>query len=401
MPSHRLVNDSGSRFPRDADGAPHSQWRDRAGLSPASLAPGARCTRSAAAHPLSYARWTIGRPLALERLGGRHRRARRRRIGGALEEAARRVRIASHQHELLDGEGKGPRRLLRHHRDLTRQLPGGELAHAPRAEPDLPALRRQHAREQPQQRRLARAVRADHPEDLAVLDRERQPGKRERPLPALRRPRVGEGHVLELDEQRHTGRVRVRSTQTKNGAPQKAVMTPTDSSAGATALRASVSAASRNAPPASAAVGTRKRLSWPTRLRNTCGTISPTKPIGPVKATTVPVSNAAATNTRRLSRSASTPSWLAASSPRASRFSSRALLRMSHTPPAASAAKRASEAAGIGGRLPSRQWNTPPSRFKATTEMITVIAAEKKIPTMTPARSRVCTARPPGATAMR
>jgi len=33
--------------------------------------------------------------------------------------------------------------------------------------------------------------------------------------------------------------------------------------------------------------------------------------------------------------------------------------------------------------------------------MITVIAAEKKIPTMTPARSRVCTARPPGATAMR
>ena len=50
---------------RVADGAPHSQWRDRAGLSPASLAPGARCTRSAAAHPLSYARWTTGRPLAL------------------------------------------------------------------------------------------------------------------------------------------------------------------------------------------------------------------------------------------------------------------------------------------------------------------------------------------------
>src|SRR5207253_2245786 len=184
---------------------------------------------------------------------------------------------------------KGSRRLLRHHRHLTRQLPGGELAHAPRAEPDLPALRRQHAREQPQQRRLARAVRADHPEDLAALDRERQPGERERPLPALRRP---------------------------------------------------------------------------TRLRKTCGTISPTRPMGPVKATTVPVSNAAATNTRRLSRSASTPSWLAASSPRASRFSSRALFRMSHTPPAARAAKRASEAAGIGARLPSSQWITPLSRLK-------------------------------------
>src|SRR6202171_1718012 len=56
---------------RDVDGAPHSQWRDRAGFSPASLAPGARCTRSAAAHPLSYARWTTGRPLALLSTGPR------------------------------------------------------------------------------------------------------------------------------------------------------------------------------------------------------------------------------------------------------------------------------------------------------------------------------------------
>src|SRR5256886_674488 len=229
-------------------------------------------------------------------------------VGGVLEEAARRVRVTAHQHELLDRERKGPRRLLRHHRHLARQRPGREIAHGPSVEPDLAALRAQHAREQPQQRRLARAVGTDDAEDLAALDGERQPRKRERPLAPTRGPRVGEGDVAELNERRHSGRLRVRRIHTKKGAPQKAVITPTESSAGATTLRASVSAASRNAPPASAAVGTRKRLSWPTSPRNTCGTISPTKPMGPVNATTVPVSSAAATNTRRLSRSAFTPS---------------------------------------------------------------------------------------------
>src|SRR5206468_2299674 len=252
-----------------------------------------------------------------ERLRRRHGGARGGDVGGVLEEAARRVRVTAHQHELLDRERKGPRRLLRHHRHLARQRPGREIAHGPSGEPDLAALRAQHAREQPQQRRLARAVGTDDAEDLAALDGERQPRKRERPL-----------------------------------AP-------------------------------------------------TCGTISPTKPMGPVNATTVPVSSAAATNTRRLSRSASTPSWREASSPSASRFSSRELFRISQTPAPARTAKSASEAAGIGPRLPSSQWITPVRRLKSTTEMITVMAAEKKMPTMTPVRSRVWTARPPGAVATR
>src|SRR2546430_3849144 len=243
-----------------------------------------------------------------ERLRRRHGRPRGGDVGGVLEEAARRVRVTAHQHELFDRERKGPRRLLRHHRHLARQRPGREIAHGPSVEPDLAALRAQHAREQPQHRRLARAVGADDAEDLAALDGERQPRKRERPLAPTLGPRVGEGDVAELNEWRHSGRLRVRRIHTKKGAPQKAVITPTESSAGATTLRAILSAASRNAPPASAAVGTRKRLSWPTSPRNTCGTISPTKPMGPVNATTVPVSSAAATNTRRLSRSAFTPS---------------------------------------------------------------------------------------------
>src|SRR5437867_7469450 len=57
---------SGSRSRRDLDGAPHSQWRDRAGFSPASLAPGARShADTLRPHPLSYASWTTGRPLGL------------------------------------------------------------------------------------------------------------------------------------------------------------------------------------------------------------------------------------------------------------------------------------------------------------------------------------------------
>ena len=44
---------------------------------------------------------------------------------------------------------------------------------------------------------------------------------------------------------------------------------------------------------------------------------------------------------------------------------------------------------------------TPPSRSKSTIEMSTVIAEEKKIPTITPARTSVWTGKPPAPAAMR
>src|SRR5713101_2644870 len=118
-------------------------------------------------------------------------------------------------------------------------------------------------------------------------------------------------------------------------------MTPTESSAGATTLRASVSASSRKAPPPSTAAGITRRLSGPSNIRRTCGTISPTKPMGPTKATTAEVRSAAPAKTRRLSRSASTPSCWALSSPRASRLSGRACPTTSQRPTAVRAAKTA------------------------------------------------------------
>jgi hypothetical protein len=123
--------------------------------------------------------------------------------------------------------------------------------------------------------------------------------------------------------------------------------------------------------------------------------------MGPVKATTVPVSTEAAMKTRRLSRSASTPSCTAASSPSARRLSSRAWRRISQKPSSARPANTASEPAGIGARLPSSQCTTPPRRLKSTIEMSTVIAEVKKIPTMTPASSSVWMDSPPGITAIR
>ena len=50
-------------------------------------------------------------------------------------------------------------------------------------------------------------------------------------------------------------------------------------------------------------------------------------------------------------------------------------------------AKTESAGGGIGVTLPSSHWMMAPSRLVSTTEMSTAIAEEKKIPTMTPART--------------
>src|SRR6266508_4934253 len=152
----------------------------------------------------------------------------------------------------------------------------------------------EHSREQPDHRRLAGGVRADEPEHLALRHGEAQIADLEGP-PAVRAHRVGESDVTELAQRRHSVArpARERRSQMKKGAPQKDVSTPTESSAGATTVRASVSAASRKAPPASRAAGTRSRLSGPSSIRSACGTMRPTKPMGPTKATAVPVRSAA------------------------------------------------------------------------------------------------------------
>ena len=129
--------------------------------------------------------------------------------------------------------------------------------------------------------------------------------------------------------------------------------------------------------------------------------MSPTNPIGPTNATALPVRRAAPAKTRRASPPASTPSCAAASSPSAIRLSWRARPTISHKPAAAAEANTASAPGGSGARLPRSQWITPPRRLTSTSEISTVIAAEKKMPTMTPARSSECTGSPPDLDAMR
>jgi hypothetical protein len=81
-------------------------------------------------------------------------------------------------------------------------------------------------------------------------------------------------------------------------------------------------------------------------------------------------------------------------------LSRRELASTSAKPAAETRAKTASAAAGIGATFPSSHWMTAPRRFVSTIEISTAIADEKKIPTMTPASSSVCTASPPAPAAM-
>ena len=75
----------------------------------------------------------------------------------------------------------------------------------------------------------------------------------------------------------------------KNGPPSSAVTTPTGISVGAMMVRAKVSQMTRKAPPRKKDPGINSRWSGPTSMRRVCGTISPTKPIGPLNAVTAPV----------------------------------------------------------------------------------------------------------------
>ena len=67
--------------------------------------------------------------------------------------------------------------------------------------------------------------------------------------------------------------------------------------------------------PTSAPRGRMRRWSAPTVMRMTCGTTSPTKPMEPLTATSVPVRSDVSANRKRLKRRTSTPSAAALSSP--------------------------------------------------------------------------------------
>src|SRR3954453_268965 len=114
----------------------------------------------------------------------------------------------------------------------------------------------------------------------------------------------------------------LRSIQMKQGPPTKAVMTPTGISTGASTVLERTSDRARKEAPIRNEVGIRIRWSAPTQTRIACGTMRPTKPIGPVRALPVPVSTEPLTQPNRRSLLVETPRVVAQSSPSARTFHS-------------------------------------------------------------------------------
>ena len=141
----------------------------------------------------------------LEHAGRLHRGAGALPVGRALEVALGRVRIAPHQDQLLDRERELGRHALRDHGDPARELGRAPVRQRPPLEEDPAGVGRKHPGEQADQRRLAGAVRAEHADDLAGPDLEREVGEAEGARLARPRRGIGEADAAELDERRaHT-----------------------------------------------------------------------------------------------------------------------------------------------------------------------------------------------------
>jgi hypothetical protein len=134
----------------------------------------------------------------LEDAGGLHRRPRGRVVLPALEVAAGPMRIATHQDELADVEGTLGGRALGHDAHAARQIRAREPADRHTFETDLAGRGLEHARQEPDQRRLARAVRPDHADHLAGGQLQRDLRQRKRPAPGRRR--IREADTLELEQ---------------------------------------------------------------------------------------------------------------------------------------------------------------------------------------------------------
>ena len=130
----------------------------------------------------------------------------------------------------------------------------------------------------------------------------------------------------------------------KNGAPTSAVMMPTSTSDGRATTRPTTSAAVSRIAPTRVEKGSSQRWSIPTSSRQTCGTTSPTKPIGPATAVAAPQSNTAPA--AAISRVVATrsPSPAATSSPSASEFSPRAEAKQITAPTSRNGSTRLIEA---------------------------------------------------------
>ena len=95
---------------------------------------------------------------------------------------------------------------------------------------------------------------------------------------------------------------------------------PIGSSAGATRVRASVSASTSTAAPPRAEPASTLLWSGPATSRTRCGTTSPKKPMLPATATLAPTASVLSPMSWRLSRVTGSPRCVACSSPNDNRF---------------------------------------------------------------------------------
>src|SRR5712691_2217958 len=197
-----------------------------------------------------------------------HRGARGSHVRRILEVAPWGVRVATHQNQLLDRERKVPRYALRDDGDPARERYPSPVAQSLALERDLAFSGLEHAREEPDQRGLAGAVRTDDADDLARRDREGEIREPERARAVLRRRRIRETDGAELGERGHCSGV--REAATLRGWPDK----------GATRLRPALAIMS----PAREAATLR---GWPgpgaTRLRSSAAVTPRVREIGTLR----------------------------------------------------------------------------------------------------------------------
>ena len=242
------------------DGGGRGAWSARRAGAPRGSCASARARRTRWRSPPES--WSSGAVLDARRpraAPSPPRAIARSRARGKAER--RQVRRASHEHHLERRERELERRVLRHDREPARERRAREVASSGRpSRRHAPARGAHHAGEEPDERRLAAAVRADDADELARRDREAHVRA------ATGARAVVEGEALRRDGRRHASarpRLRRRS-QMKNGPPRSAVTTPTGSSAGASAVRATrVGRRPGTSPPPRNDAGTRSRWSGP------------------------------------------------------------------------------------------------------------------------------------------
>src|SRR6266446_6416028 len=293
----------------------------------------------------------------------------------------REVRVAAQEHRLVHPLREHVLLALRQDAHHACEVPPGPIGR--RASEDLGTTG--NGSDEPERRAQQRGFSAAVGTEQGVkLARAHLEGDAQQGVP--RSARIAAGEVADGDDQLTVHR---RSRKANRGTPRSAVTIPTGSSRGATTVRASVSAAARRIPPVRNAVGNSVRWSRPQRRRQTCGTISPTKPITPATATAAAVKSDADRYTIRLSRRTSAPRYCAGSSPRASRSSGRA------------AATRMPSGSGAYTRITSTvvqdaPENPPHSHRNAlrssvawASDTMAVVIAAANAPTATPPRSRI------------